>query len=352
MRTWTSRLPVPVAYFDLICREFGTTPEAARALREGTGIAASQPGDEITLGQQLRQIRNVNRLQPPGWSLALGSILDAATHGPVGFAAVSAPTLADSLGVIARFAHVRMPHFRFASRKDARWLALRVEERIELRDEERIPMTETLLLSVQKLIELILGRPMSEAAYEFAYPPPPYVHRYADHFHGTLRFDREQTVLALPAAWLPLKCPLADPVMYEASLRKLETLARRLENDQHVVSRIEQLIAGSRGGRLSLQEVARRVHLSTRTLIRHLRRAGTTYHDLLDAHLRESAETLLGNPDFGIAEVSTSLGYEDPANFGRACRRWFGMAPGRYRQQLLTAAQARGRKARRPRAGA
>jgi AraC-like DNA-binding protein len=347
MRTWTSRLPVPVAYFDLICREFGTTPEAARALREGTGIAASQPGDEITLGQQLRQIRNVNRLQPPGWSLALGSILDAATHGPVGFAAVSAPTLADSLGVIARFAHVRMPHFRFESRRDTRWFALRVEERVELPDEERIPLNETLLLSVQKLVELILGRPMSEAAYEFAYPPPPYAQRYADHFHGTLRFDRDQTVLAVPAAWLPLKCPLADPVMYETSLRKLETLARRLENDEHVVARIEQLIAGQRGGRLSLHEVAKRVHVSTRTLIRHLRRAGTAYHDLLDAHLRESAETLLENPDFGIAEVSATLGYEDPANFGRACRRWFGMAPGRYRQQLLTAAAPRERKTRR-----
>ena len=73
---------------------------------------------------------------------------------------------------------------------------------------------------------------------------------------------------------------------------------------------------------------------------------------LVIAPMRESAEALLRSPDFGIAEVSTSLGYEDPANFGRACRRWFGMAPGRYRQQLLTAAQARGRKARRPRARA
>ena len=45
--------------------------------------------------------------------------------------------------------------------------------------------------------------------------------------------------------------------------------------------------------------------------------------------------TLLGNPDFGIAEVSHRLGYEDPANFGRACRRWFGRAAGQYRRRLL-----------------
>jgi len=335
MSTWTSRLPVPIAYFDLICREFGGSPEAEAALREGTGVAAGEPGGEITLGQQLRQIRNVNRLRPPGWSLELGGVLDAATHGPVGFAAVSAPTLADAFAVIARFAHVRMPHFRFESRLDARWLKLKVDQRVELPDEELRPMTETLLLSVQRLVELILGRPIREASFAFAFPPPPYVERYADHFHAAVRFGAEQTVLAVPAAWLALRCPMADPVMYEASVRKLETLARRLESDEHVVARVEQLVAGRRGGRLSLQEVARRVHVSTRTLIRRLRRAGTTYHEVLDAHLRESAEALLKDSHFGIAEVSQSLGYEDPANFGRACRRWFGMAPGEYRRHLL-----------------
>jgi len=37
--------------------------------------------------------------------------------------------------------------------------------------------------------------------------------------------------------------------------------------------------------------------------------------------------------------VSQSLGYEDAANFGRACRRWFGMAPSRYRRKLLATAE-------------
>jgi AraC-like DNA-binding protein len=335
MATSSARLPVPIAYFDLICRQFGGSREAEEALREGTGVEPGEPGREITLGQQLQLIRNVNRLQAPGWSLELGGALDAATHGPVGFAAVSAPTLADGFALVARYAHVRAPHFRFASRRDARRLELRVDERVVLPDEERVPLAETLMLSVQKLVELILGRPIHEATFGFAYPPPSYAERYATYFHGSVRFDADHTELSVPAAWLSLECPMADPVMYEASLRKLETLARRLESEEHVVARVEALIAGRAGGRLALEEVARRVHLSTRTLIRHLRRAGTTYHELLDAHLRERAEALLRDPHFGIAEVSGSLGYEDPANFGRACRRWFGVAPGQYREAAL-----------------
>src|ERR1051325_4806714 len=173
----TSRLPMPAAYFDLICREFGGTPESETALRAGTGVAALEPGSEITLGQQLRQIQNVNALRPPGWSLELGGVLDAATHGPVGFAAVSAPTLAESFEVIARFAHVRPPFSGCGPRRDARRFSLRVDERVELLDEERAPLIETLMLSVQKLVELILGHPRSEE--HTSELQSPYVSSYA-----------------------------------------------------------------------------------------------------------------------------------------------------------------------------
>jgi AraC-like DNA-binding protein len=345
---WNSRLPVPGAYFDLICRELADGPDADAALREGTGVAPGTPAGEITLGQQARLLENASRLRPPGWSLAVATVFDAATHGPVGFAAVSAPTLADALATIARFAHVRMPYFRFESHRDARRLTLRVDERVALPDDARVASIEGLMLSVQRLVELIRGRPIHEAEFAFAYAAPPYAARYADAFHGTVRFDADRTALAVPAAWLGLPCPMADPAMYQTSLATLEMLARRLEGDEHVVARIEQLIAGRRGGRLSLAEVAKRVHVSTRTLIRRLRRAGTTYHDLLDAHLRASAEALLADPHIGIAQVSLSLGYEDPANFGRACRRWFGVAPGEYRRRVL--ARREDAAGRRPRA--
>jgi AraC-like DNA-binding protein len=150
-----------------------------------------------------------------------------------------------------------------------------------------------------------------------------------------VRFDTDQAALALPASWLPLRCPIADPSMYEASVRKLETLARRLEGDDYLMARVEQMIATSRDGVPSLAEVAERLHVSSRTLGRRIKHAGTTYGDLLDGHRRERAEALLRDRNFSIAEVGRSLGYGDSANFARACRRWFGMAPREYRRHLL-----------------
>src|SRR5262245_5375363 len=323
------------AYFELALREFGRTPEAEAALRAGTGVDATAPGGEITLGQQLVQIRNLNRRERPGWALRLGNRFEAAPHGPLAFAAVSAPTLADSLAVLERFGYVRAPYFRLTAGRDARRIALAVDERVPLAAEERVPLIELLMLSLQKLVESVLGGPMTDAAFHFAWAPPSYADDYRDCYHGAVRFHARRTALAIPSRWLDLTCPLADPATYRESIRKLEALARRLDGDDYVVARVEQLIVASGDGTPSLAEVAKRLHVSTRTLIRRLRRGGTTYHELVDAHRRERATALLGNRDFGIAEVGHQLGYEDPANFGRACRRWFGMAAGQYRRRLL-----------------
>ncbi len=336
MPQWSASLPMPMAYFALALRELGSTAQIEAALRAGTGVTVDQSGSEITLGQQLQQVRNINRLLPPGWALEVGSRFDAATHGPLGFAAVSAATIADGLAVVERFAHVRSPYFRFESRRDANHYTLAVSEILRLPDQERVPLLEMLMLSAQRLLEAALRRPTNEAAFHFAYDPPAYANRYHDYFHGVVHFHAAQTVLVIPLPWLPLKSPLADPAMYDVSLRKLERLARRLEGDDYFVARVEQLIAAEIERGLSLERAASHLHVSSRTLIRRLRSAGTTYHALLDAHRREQAETLLADPACDIAEISYGLGYRDPANFGRACRRWFGMAPGQYRKRLRT----------------
>lgn len=326
---------MPSAYFELALRVFGGSPEADTALRAGTGVTSELRGAEITLGQQLRQVRNMNQREPAGWGLRLGSRFEAATHGPLGFAALSAPTIGDGLAVIERFGHVRSPYFRFTSRGDGGRFILEVDERVPLADDERIPLFETLMSSLQTLIQPMLGRPMREAGFHFSWPTPDYAERYPEYFQGSVSFHADHTRLAIPLAWLCLACPTADPAMYETSMRTLETLRRRLEGADYLVARVEQMIAASGLRPPTLVQMARKLHMSTRTVMRHLRRAGTTYQHLVDDHRRGQAQTLLKTRDIDIAEVGYTLGYQDPANFGRACRRWFGMAPSRYRVQLL-----------------
>jgi len=62
------------AYFSLILRRYGGTADHRSALLECTGVHERMlvpTSAEITLGQQLRQIRNANRALSPGWSLSI-----------------------------------------------------------------------------------------------------------------------------------------------------------------------------------------------------------------------------------------------------------------------------------------
>jgi AraC-like DNA-binding protein len=232
---------------------------------------------------------------------------------------------------------VRAPYYRIAAERGRRVYRLAVEQRVPLADAERAPLLEMLLLSLQALVESVLGRPLREAAFDFAYPAPPYAARYRHFFHAPVRFGRPETGAALPVAWLDLLCPMADPAMYRASLETLETQARRLEGEDFLLARLEQILAAAGDAGLPLAEAARRVRLSRRTLNRRLAELGTSYRAELDAHLRGRAEALLRDPGLSVGEVAWRLGYEDPSNFGRACRRWFGAGPARRREQLLGA---------------
>jgi AraC-like DNA-binding protein len=89
-------------------------------------------------------------------------------------------------------------------------------------------------------------------------------------------------------------------------------------------------VSGDAG--LPLVKAARLLRVSPRTLTRRLQEAGTTYRALHDAHRRRRAEALLREASLTAAELAYRLGYGDPANFGRACRRWFRSSPGRLRQ--------------------
>jgi AraC-like DNA-binding protein len=55
---------------------------------------------------------------------------------------------------------------------------------------------------------------------------------------------------------------------------------------------------------------------------------------LLDDARRELARKYLADARYSLGEVAHLLGFGDASNFFRACKRWFGLPPGQYREQL------------------
>jgi AraC-like DNA-binding protein len=90
------------------------------------------------------------------------------------------------------------------------------------------------------------------------------------------------------------------------------------------------------------EQVAEALRISDRTLQRRLRAEGTTFQQLLDDTRRELAQHYLRKPQNSLQHVAESLGFEDQSNLFRACKRWFGETPRRYRARLVAPGKADG----------
>jgi AraC-like DNA-binding protein len=95
---------------------------------------------------------------------------------------------------------------------------------------------------------------------------------------------------------------------------------------------VRQALLARPGEIPSLAEIAASQHVSPRTLIRRLKRGNTSYQRILNDVRKTLSRDFLLNSSMSIARISWRLGYQDPSNFSRAFRGWYGVSPQHYRK--------------------
>ena len=106
-----------------------------------------------------------------------------------------------------------------------------------------------------------------------------------------------------------------------------QQLAQKSLADQ-VKGILKKLLAGQRP---ALQDVARELRLSARTLQRRLTAERVTFQQLLEEARRELAQHYLLHSSLELNETAYLLGYEDSNSFFRAFHHWEGTSPGEWR---------------------
>ncbi len=86
---------------------------------------------------------------------------------------------------------------------------------------------------------------------------------------------------------------------------------------------------------LKLEQAARQLGVSKRTLQRRLQEKQVSYSQCVDFAKRKQALTLLADTQLTTQQIAYQLGYEEPSNFHRTFRRWYPFSPMQYRQQCL-----------------
>ncbi len=186
-----------------------------------------------------------------------------------------------------------------------------------------------------------IGRPLCPKRAEFQRAP---AHRemYEAHFRCPVKFKANQNALVFSKVdiELPFVTHNADLLAIVAPQLEAELtqqLAQKTFSEQ-AKGILKQLLAGQRPG---IQDLARELHLSTRTLQRRLTEQGITFQRLLEEARRELARHYLLHSSRQLNETAYLLGYEDANSFFRAFHHWEGTSPGQWRVLQKNSQQTR-----------
>ena len=307
-------------------------------LLAGTGLTAADFAERdrrITVRQALQYISNTLTLaEEPDWYLAWAGTMADHFHGPLSFALMSSPTLGDGLDAFVRYFPARIPYMHMQGRRDGEHFYTEFCPLIEL-GAARPLLVETPMIVLQQYLHTVYGIDFASVRIELDYPATTYAERYARYFKGAVEFGAARNALVIPHAWRELRNLDYHESTWAHAQRQCEALASSPERTtlgevRNFLCRAFEL-DDRRRALPTLEEVARALHLAPRTLIRRLRRLGTTYQGIMDEFLRTRAAELLANDRIMIKEVAAALGFQNPANFGKAFKRWYGVSPGGYR---------------------
>lgn len=156
-----------------------------------------------------------------------------------------------------------------------------------------------------------------------------------ERFFGTqdIRFDADDNGFSFDLSVLTRQPVAADSGLHRALKRELEarsppSAARALRDKVKEVSL--ELIGGGREI-ATVEKVARRLGLSSRSLQRELEAHDTSFRAILDDCRAFLSQRYLLTADLDVSEVAARLGFSDGRTFARAFRRWTGQSPGAFR---------------------
>ena len=123
---------------------------------------------------------------------------------------------------------------------------------------------------------------------------------------------------------------------FEAELKKrLSDLETETSTKQRVKSALLEMLPS---GHSTIEEAARRLAMSKRSLQRQLSQESSSYKEVLNSTRQALAQHYLARSVISPPEISFLLGYQDSNSFLRAFKGWTGTTPGEYRSQHLSVA--------------
>lgn len=328
-----SDLKVPASYLAAFIEDLDLGATEQDELVRRAGLKTGQlAGGEAWLGltQLLAAMRIVDASSTPGWHIEPALNLEAAHHGPLGIAVVTASTVRQAIATLVQFEPTRAPWTLLQAREKNQQLELRAVPVIALEAPGQVLM-EMNLIALAGLLAQLLGQQARQLQIRFPTNYRAWEQRLCERLPGQVDFSGRDYRISLPQSLLDRPCLMADASLHASAVARCKSLMLQHGRQGPLTTRLRQRLFELEGRSPGQARLASELGLSTRSLIRQLADEGSSFREQLDQVRQTLARDLLLHSEMSIATIAENLGYADPANFGRAFHRWFGHSPGRLR---------------------
>lgn len=302
---------------------------------QGTDIIAEALCDSdalITRNQEMRLIENLLLALPnePALGFQLGMQYNIATFGVWGFALRTSRTIRDAAARAMHYLPLSTAYCRVYQVEDAGLFGLGL-------DPEPIPshlrqfLLERDMATTFNLMKELNFAGIQIAGIELEGDPPEYAAlvELLCGFKPVYNSQRNAGLIRTEDADRPLP-------MFDANLVRMLEDQCKMQLDRRKVAGLEgqvrQQLLGSLGLVATLDDVAKVLAMSPRSLRRKLEQEGTNFRGIVEEERRQIALQLLSCSRMKLDELAIHLGYTDTASFTRAFRRWMSCSPGEYRK--------------------
>ncbi|NKF24531.1 AraC family transcriptional regulator [Solimonas marina] len=334
-------LLVPARYYqrldDVLIRH-GFRLRDALAQMSLTPDAFDAPDSNLRYSQVERLITVVERLTGRyDLGFELGELLTLSTHSIVGFGMLASPTIEDAIRFVARYFRLVMPSFKmkYVGKPD----------RGELHFRPVIAMSHRALAFHLEVIAMAALRDVKDMIQggapplriEFSTEEPRHGERYRSLrdvkcFFGAL--PEPGVSLIFGADFCRYRMPMSDANALKVAEERCQARLPHLSSEKRYSEWVTMTLREVGNGGPSLDEMARLLNLSSRTLARYLQHEGTAYRDLAaTVHYELACARLLGGSQ-SVTEIAYSLGYTSLSNFTRAFRVQANCSPSEFRERV------------------
>ena len=197
-----------------------------------------------------------------------------------------------------------------------------VSARLAVLPSSSSPQVDDLLLGgLFQLMKMLMEKGWRPLRVTFNHSEQSRARLYRQHFGCPVHLGMEANAIVTASSDVERVLPEADPLFLKKSRQQVDERAAALLQplEARVTDLIKVLLPT---GRCSMERVALRLGLQTRTLHRHLKSKGTSFSELVDGVRRELARRYVGWSDRPMAEIAQALGFSETSAFSR----WFSTA--------------------------